>query len=261
MSKFLLQVGGRDLEDEENIVRRLVGKNNYIHSYLEKSLQDISDFNEKGFIPIGTIEFVTKYLSNAYGIERENPIEVPKYLQTEEFLKRYYKIVTWDKVPRYGKFFLKDVSELKKFGQVITAEYFGLDEVFGYKPMSMFDSTLSLSKEHLYQVSSVLCIKSEYRVYVIDHRVVNICNYNGDPMMLPDTDLINKVVGKVMLNERHLNSYTIDVAVGDFGTALLEIHNFSSVGLYSTLWGMGLLYAYVDGMEYLLEDNGENKFL
>jgi hypothetical protein len=43
--------------------------------------------------------------------------------------------------------------------------------------------------------------------------------------------------------------------VGKEGTAIIEIHNFTSIGLYTTIWGNELLYAYRDGIDYLLNDN------
>ena len=190
-----------------------------------------------------------------HGITRENPIEIPEYLRTDEFLKRDYKIVTWDKIPRTGKFFLKDVSELKSFGNEINATYTDIDNLFNYVTKSKYDSSLVLSKEHYYQVSELFNIQSEYRVYIIDGKIEAISNYNGDVTILPDIHLINKAVGIINKNEEWLKSYTIDVMVGPKGTALIEVHNFASVGLYNTLWGDNLLYAYRQGIDYLINDN------
>ena len=36
-------------------------------------------------------------------------------------------------------------------------------------------------------------------------------------------------------------------------------HNFVSVGLYGTLWGNNLIYAYKDGIDYVINDNKELK--
>ena len=55
--------------------------------------------------------------------------------------------------------------------------------------------------------------------------------------------------------QEYLKSYTIDVAVTSKGTCILEVHNFTSCGLYSTIWGSGLIYAYKDGIDYLRNDN------
>ena len=255
MSKFLVQSDKDALEFEERLVRNLLRDTKHVHESSNAYFSELDGIAEKGLVPVGTIQFVTKYLQNIYGFEKENPIEIPEYLRTEEFLKRNYSIVAAEDIPRIGTFFLKDVSELKKFGQVITAEYFITDEMFDDAPREKFDLPPAFSKDHLYQVSDVFNIKSEYRVYVIDGDIECVAHYNGDPTLFPDINLIKKAVSLITLNEKWLKSYTIDVMVGPKGTALIEIHNFASVGLYSTIWGTNLLYAYVDGIDYLLNDN------
>lgn len=255
MADFLIQTQGDCLEDEERFIERELKRNRYIHSYNKMTLEEVDKVIEQGKIPVGTIQFVEKYLQNNYGVANENPIEIPKYLRTDEFLKRNYKIVTWENIPRSGKFFLKDVSTLKNFGDMINATYTDIDELFNYVPKTDFDSTLVLDKTHLFQVSQPFNIKSEYRVYVIGGEIEAICNYNGDPTLLPDMNLIKKAVLLINNNEKWLRSYTIDVMVGSTGTAIIEIHNFASVGLYTTQWGSSLLYAYRDGIDYLINDN------
>lgn len=257
MAKFLVQVDSNVLDDEEKFVRQQLDSTKMLHSYELVSIKDIQSYNEKDLIPIGTIDFVHGYLRNVYGISRENPVEIPKYLRTEEFLKRTYFFTDYKGIPRSGKFFLKDASQLKNFGEVIVADYFITDELFDYKKVNEFDSTLVLPKDHIYLVSSLFNIKAEYRVYVIANEIVAMVCYNGDCTVLPDVNLLKKAVTLIEHNEKWLRSYTIDVMVGAKGTAIIEIHNFASVGLYTTLWGSDLLYAYRDGFYYLVNDNKE----
>lgn len=255
MADFIIQTQGGCLEDEERFIERELRRNKYTHSYSKMTLEEVESVREQGKIPVGTIQFVTKYLRNNYGIVNENPIEIPPYLRTDEFLKRLYKIVTWEDIPRKGKFFLKDVTELKNFGEIIDATFTDIDELFNYVPRNELDCTLVLDKTHLFQVSQPFNIKSEYRVYVIGGEIEAICNYNGDPTILPDMQLIKKAVCLINANEKWLRSYTIDVMVGLTGTAIIEVHNFASVGLYTTQWGSSLPYAYRDGIDYLINDN------
>ena len=111
------------------------------------------------------------------------------------------------------------------------------------------------SKEHLYQVSEILNVQSEYRVYIIDGEIENVCNYNGDPLVLPDVNFIKKANAIYSIQPDYPKSYTIDVMVSDKGTSIMEIHPFISVGLYSTLWGSNLLQAYIDGINYVRKYN------
>ena len=255
MARYLLQSDSNDLDMEYIIIENLLKKNKYVHDYKIIDTKSIMNIATPDDIPVGDIKFVTKWISEAHGVDKENPIEIPEYLRTDEFLKRNYKIVTWDKIPRQGKFFLKDISELKNFGEIINATYTDIDELFNYIPKSKFDNTLVLDKKHLLQVSQPYQILSEYRVYVIDGEIENISNYNGDCTILPDINLINKAVNLINYNEKWLKSYTLDIMVGPKGTAIIEVHNFASVGLYHNLWGNSLLYAYRQGIDYLLNDN------
>lgn len=253
MADFLIQNDTNVLEIEEHIIEQVLKKNSIIHTITYSKLSE--NIKDKGMIPVGTIEFVTKYLRNTENFDKETPIEIPKYLQTEEFLKREYNIVTWDKVPRTGEFFLKDVTELKNFGEIVNAQYYDIDDIFNNDNKNIIDYSLKLSRDNYYQVSSILPIKSEYRVYVICNEIVAIANYNGDTLLFPDIKLLQKAILLIEYNEKYLQSYTIDIAVGDFGTAILEIHNFTSIGLYTTLFGDNLATAYIDGIRYLLNDN------
>ena len=148
------------LEDNKNdkfnyelmLVEEKIRQNKYIHDfekidisifyeYEEDSfgeiiktnkLKNANDFPEiyKKSIPIGSINFISAWLKVFYNIDKENPIEIPPILRTDEFLKRKYSIVTADKLPRTGRYFIKDVSKLKEFTYSGDLEYFLFDEMF-----------------------------------------------------------------------------------------------------------------------------------
>ena len=232
------------LDIEELLVSEQLRKTRLTNDYRRIYIEDTDNW-DKGYIPVGTIEFVERYLRSNYGIEQENPIEIPDYLQTDEFLKRKYSIVSYDQIPDNKEFFLKDASKLKAFAQEI------------HDPEQIADMNLDIN--HKYVVSELVDVLSEYRVYVIDGKIVDISYYNGDCTLFPDVSLLNKATGLISINEKWLKSYTIDVMITDRGTSLIEIHNFTSVGLYSTIWGTDLLYGYRQGMDYLINDN-RNRF-
>lgn len=226
---------------EEHMLLHILKSCKYTHSYRIYSDDIVIDTDE---IPIGSIEFVTKILHAQHNeFNHQNPIEIPKYLRTEEFLKRDYSIVQGSDVPKAGYYFIKDVETLKSFTYLGEMAYFDC----------MGDA--KIYPDQLYLVSSKFNIKSEYRVYVIAGEIESICHYNGDCTVFPDIRLIKKAVNLIKLHEKWLQSYTIDVMVGNVGTAIIEIHNFTSVGLYTTLISNYILYAYSDGISYLLNDN------
>lgn len=228
----------------------------YLASPTKKTLKAKKDFPEKyeKAIPIGTIQFVTAWLSIFKGIEMENAIEIPPILRTDEFLKRKYSIRKAEDIPRSGQYFIKDATQLKVFSYSGELEFFLYDEMFEPKK-SEYDNTLRLDPTHLYQVSEIVNVLSEYRVYIISGEIVSCQNYNGDPKLLPDMNLINKANLLYSTQEDYPNSYSLDVMITPRGTAITEIHNFTSLGLYSTIWGTNLLYAYRDGIDYLVNHN------
>ena len=254
MAEFLLQSDSDSLDIEYYILEELLKKNKYLHSYKTINKSKLDKLANKDNIPIGDIMFVTNWLKLVHNIEKENPIEIPEYLRTDEFLKRDYRIIKAKDLPRSGNYFIKDIDTLKSFTYSGNMICLNIDEML--KPRDKeFDTSLRIDGNSNYLVSSIFNIQSEYRVYVIGGKIEAISNYNGDVTVLPDINLIKKAVGIINKNEEWLKSYTIDVMVGPKGTAIIEVHNFASVGLYNTLWGDNLLYAYKHGIEYLVNDN------
>lgn len=254
MSRFLLQADSESLDIEFHIIKELLYKNRFLYDSFQVRLVDLINKSNSLDVPIGDINFVTKFINHHYGIKKENPIEIPVYLRTDEFLKRDYKFVKAKDLPRLGNYFIKDVDTLKSFTYAGELLHLNIDEIL--KPAEKkFDTSLRIHPNTNILVSSIFNIQSEYRVYVISGKIEAICNYNGDVVVFPDVALINKAVQLINQNEKWLRSYTIDIMVGKEGTAIIEIHNFTSVGLYGTLWGDNLLYAYKQGIDYLINDN------
>lgn len=243
--KFLLQSNCDDMKIEMVIVEELLGRTKFTNSFTKMSLEEIKDSREElaDFIPVGTIQFVTQWLNEYHGIERINPIEVPKFLRTAKFLKRDYRISPFDEIPKEGRYFVKDVSELKKFSFSGNVEYL-FEEYKG-----------DIDETHIFQISSLEDIISEYRIYILDGRIENVCNYNGDPEVFPDMRIIDEANSLYSLRPDYPKSLTIDVMVTPKGTSIIEIHPFIACGLYNTLWGTNLLQAYRDGIEYVKRFN------
>lgn len=220
--------------------------------YDGKNLKNKNDFpnDYRDAIPLGTINFVTAYLNIFKNISKMNPIEVPKCLRTEEFLKRKYSIVEGRNVPKSGTYFIKNVSTLKTFSYSgrIDAMCNEADALTGKKP---------IEDDELYQVSSLLNIRSEYRIYFISGELYAIAYYDGDATIFPDVHLIQKANLIYSMQKDYPRSYTMDVAVGDNGTAILECHPLFSCGIYQTVLGTDFLYGYRDSMHYLEHYNSK----
>jgi hypothetical protein len=207
-------------------------------------------------IPIGNISFVEKFLKIYHNIEHEISIEIPPCLRQERFLKRKYSIVPVWEIPRKGNYFIKDATQQKVFSHKGELEDFLFDEMFEPKS-SEYDMSLRLDYEHLYQVSEVVNVMAEYRVYVLGGKVETISHFAGNPFKLPDVELIRDAVEIYNQQPDCPKSYSLDVMITPQGTAITEIHNFMCLGLYNVNWDENLLYAYRDGWNYVLNYNTE----
>ena len=190
---------------------------------------------DKNAVPIGSIEFVEFWLKKYYN-KKMTPIEVPECLRTQYFLKREYNICTGDKMPVTGRYFIKNIEKLKQ------GTYCG--DVANYSDFHI------VHYGQKYVVSSEIDIESEWRAYIINNKLENIANYDGNPLVYPDIALINQAIARYSIDNKCPKSYTIDLGVNKDGTFIIEVHPFTSVGLYSTLWGTSLISAYIDGIEY-----------
>lgn len=240
---FLIQPRCEELELEKRFLLDAVKKSG--HMYVIATMKDIQNGKYDSYgnriIPFGTIKYVEKCMKRYYGVDRINPMEIPVCLRQERFLKRKYDIVEYKKLPEARTYFIKDVSRLKSL------------VVIGNKQTVVANEG---KKSHFYQCSEYISdIISEYRIYFIDGKIENICNYNGDPTVFPNIALINEANGIFMSQSDYPKSYTMDVMVSKKGTAIIELHPFISVGLYATLWGRNLATAYIDGVNYLQRFN------
>lgn len=257
---FLLQKEN-EFDMDVLIFKNILDKVKYFHEYETISLSYLEDNESSNYpiwykdaIPVGSIQFINRWLSLFQGIEHIYPIEIPTCLRNDKFLKRKYSIRKKDDIPDKGFFFIKDSSQLKVFSYCGELRYFFYPETQD-KPTSEFDNPLRLNPNHLYQVSEVVNILSEYRVYIIDGNIEAISHYNGDATLFPDVNLIKEANLLYSRQSDYPKSYSMDVMVTPQGTAIIEIHNFHSLGLYTTLFGDNLAYAYRDGIDYIIKHN------
>lgn len=247
---------------DKSIFLSILHENRFVHSYKELTLQELKDLelseNYKNALPFGNIDFVTLYLNKYHNIEQMNPIEIPDSLRTYEFLKRDYRVVKGEEVPKSGYYFIKDASQLKHFSFSGDMLYFNTEEIWKEK-QNFFDTTLRLDKNHYFVVSEHVNILSEYRVYILDGEIANISLYDGDATVLPDVNLIKKANLIYSTQKDYPKSYTMDVMVTNRGTAIIECHILFSTGLYTTNFNDNLLYGYRDALNYLLNYNTKIK--
>ena len=239
-----LQIDSDSLGIETSIIKDVLsnGLCRYMHSVVGTTFSDVSNMKiPKESLPIGDLYFMSKFFKMYYGIKALNPVEIPDYLRIDEFLLRDYRVASANDIKKaHGTYFLKNVSRIKSFAGVVDLDT---------------DKKDWLYDKDVYIISEVVDIQAEYRCYIIDGKMENCINYNGSSFVQPDISKIQKIIGIIGCNEKWLKSYVLDVMVTPRGTAIVEIGNFMSVGLYGTLWGDSLVYAYRDGVDYVLNSN------
>lgn len=156
------------------------------------------------YIPVGTVEFVTKYLQQHWN-KIPKPINVPLKLMAPEFSKR--RIVNGTEKDIWGKCFVKSNNAIKEFTEITNT-----------------------APQGNYQISEKIRIDSEYRCFVYNNKLVGLQNYDGDFTMFPDILLIKEMIRQYSLDCPP--AYTLDVGINKEGTFVIEVHDFFSCGLY-----------------------------
>lgn len=178
----------------------------------------------ENYIPIGTVEFVRDYI-NIYFPNKSNcliPLNVPDALKT--FAGRYvWDIDCEEAIPDTLK--VNDDDTIELFRKSL---YKIKDESNGFIEYKRADANKLIG----YQVSTKInAIRSEWRVFVHHNDVKQVCYYDGDPLVFPDSHRIQQMVERYAREDAPI-AYTLDVAVTDYSTYVIEVHRFFSCGLY-----------------------------
>lgn len=166
----------------------------------------------KGTTPIGSVEFVLKYIKQIRPDLQIKPINVP--IQLFKFANRQiYNANIGDII----------IGELKnhfiKSNDVIKSPSNGFTKYM----------TDNLSDEN-YQISEIINIDSEWRSFIYNNKLVGLQNYLGEFTKFPNVDKIKQMIDTYKSHAPI--AYTLDIGVNDSDTFIIEIHDFFSIGLY-----------------------------
>ncbi len=169
------------------------------------------------YIPVGSVEFVSCYLASFYpsSLSALRPLNVPEplfpYAEREIINVRELKDI--ENLPT-GSLYWKSNKRLKHF-------------INGPVPLEA-DAAQFCGM----QVSQMIDIESEWRVFVFHGEIRHIANYAGDCLAFPSVDRIKEMVACYQDAGAPV-AYTLDVAVTSDGqTVVMECHRFFSCGLY-----------------------------
>lgn len=194
----------------------LYGEKQYDYVVLNGlDVDDISISYNAEIIPIGSLEFIFDYIEEYHYISRSGikPINIPKDLIIDKFLKRYcFYIDNKSGIDSSYCWFIKSATKYKKYADIINC--LNINQV----------------PEDKYLVSEVVDIESEWRCFIFNGKLVGMSNYIGDFTLFPDVQLIKEMISQY---KNCPKAYTLDVGINDLGTFVIEVHPFVSCGLYN----------------------------
>jgi hypothetical protein len=184
-----------------------------------------SGIPKEDIVPIGSLEFVFDRMKELGfdDVSKVTPLNVPTVFQQQGFLQRSY-------TPGLTK------SEMKlEFPRFIksTDVYKGITEI-----VASVEDLAHFSESERFDVSEVIDIKAEWRVFVQRDEVIGAKSYGSNDWFpeKPNTWLLKEMVNTI--ERARLDglffptSYTLDVGVSLGNTFLIECHPFVSCGLY-----------------------------
>lgn len=184
---------------------------------LKPSRLRLLDNHPEEWCPVGTIEFVLKYIEVFFGEKKRKLAEIPCGVAPECY---------------YGRRIFKD-GDVVNPSDVKTRCYVkGLyklkDKRNGYMDLGMAKDIFPEG----YIATELIDLVSEWRGFVHNGELVDIKNYSGDPFAFPDKHVMGFLT-KDIVKIQGLKEGTIDVAVtSDSKTVFMESHKFFSCGLY-----------------------------
>lgn len=170
--------------------------------------------NPDRYIPVGSVEFVSAYLLAFYpqAAAALAPMNVPAPLLPFSG-RRIANITSPEGMETFRgcrRVFRKHLSVIKHPGNGIVDAG---EDCTGY------------------QVSELIDIDSEWRVFVFRGKIQHLANYSGDCLVFPDGERIREMV--IAMGEDAPAAWTLDVGVtAGGGTVAIECHRFFSCGLY-----------------------------
>lgn len=211
--KFLIQtINGKVKHDFSSTLIEACDYNNWYTNSCDykTSFTELQELEyAPGFIPVGSVEFVTKYLS--FYNKTPKPVNIPKELIYKHYLGRDISFGNKHDINKFPVFVKSDTS-IKKFTEIISSA-----------------SILDQVPDDKYLISEIIEIDSEWRAFVYKRKLVGLQNYSGDFTVFPDVNKINEMTKEYSSSPV---AYTLDVLVNKDGTFLIEVHDFFSCGLY-----------------------------
>lgn len=205
------------------LIYQLILEHNWLYPnnkilYRTCSPQTAKEIMRTESVPVGTLDFVEELIETEI-----QPILIPEALRTERFLCRRIAICeTQQEIAKISvdwnvqHVFVKSAAMIKcNYGDF-------------YSPWE----ALKL-QDDLYFISEIVDFISEWRCFVYQGKLVGARPYDGDEWVTPHREIVEEMIRTYTDAPE---AYTLDVGVirteSGLFTAIIEIHDFVSCGLY-----------------------------
>lgn len=202
--KFLIQtIDGKVKHDFSFTLIESIGYQNWLRGSKDITYTLSNSYLKNECIPIGSVEFVCNYVHHFYGLTPK-PINIPTELLGKNWTGR--KVINGTEKDIVGEKFVKSNDKIKSFTEICSS-----------------------APDGNYQISDIIDIESEWRAFVFKSKLVGLQNYSGEFDIFPNVDKI-----KAMINTYKSQpiAFTLDVAISNNDTVIIEAHDFFSCGLY-----------------------------
>jgi len=173
-------------------------------------------------VVVGFVEDTKRYLVD-HGMQVPKPLNIPRELM-HLISDRRLDIMTMKEFLESSEppVFVKPYQEVKAHfpsGVVYSKDNYGLH--FAHVP-----------DDFLVMTSSVIDPLSEYRCFVSKGELVGVKHYSGDFRLFPDLSPVHDVLDDKDWASVAPAAYTVDIAVIDYKTTIIELQDMWSIGHY-----------------------------
>jgi len=241
MLKFLIQtIDGEVVHDFAFELLRSIEYHKWRGDEMEFEFLDLQELwmvkihskkNYSEFIPIGTIEYVKKFIDTFLIQTNKDYVDIDQYIRPINVPLELRLPVVLEGTR--GEI-LEGIKRLEMFYGIGARKYYiKSTEVLKDPINGDYDRDLLgkiIPESLVVQARPMTNIKSEWRVFVYQGNILACQNYSGDPLVFPNAMAIKDMVKGYTSSPE---AYTLDVMVSENDmTSCLEVHEFFSCGFY-----------------------------
>ena len=221
---FIEQLANRKFGREETLVREECERLGIeVVPYFAKRLM-------RGQLPLSQDTFICGDITAMHRAMKQLSIEIPILNDFPDSLQPWFRRRIWSSS-------IAGLERMVESGAEVFAKPAGRRKVFTGRVFSTPDDmlhVLGISRQEPLWCAEPVKWETEYRVYVVEGKIVAIRHYSGEPALKLCMDTLHNALAAFTSSGEAPAGYAIDFGVLDTGeTALVEANDGYSVGAYA----------------------------